>query len=45
MRFAIFGWLNLMPDKSLLSAFFPAHSEGATHMSEDRSSLIMFYVL
>lgn len=41
----IFGWLNLMPDKSLLSTFFPAHLEGAAHMSGDRSSLIMFYVL
>lgn len=33
-----------MPDKPLLSAFFPAHSEGGTFMSEDRSSLVMFYV-
>lgn len=34
-----------MPDKSILSAFFPAPSEGATHISEERSSLITFYVL
>lgn len=34
-----------MPDKSLLSAFFAAHSEGEMHVSEERSSLITFYVL
>lgn len=45
MRIVIFGWLNLMPDKPLLSTFFPVHLEGATHMSADGSSLLMFYVL